>query len=87
MFFRKIPDDGGFAIFAGLEQLIEYIKDLEFTEEDIEFLRGKGQFSEAFLAYLKNFRFSCDIWSMREGTPVFPYEPVVVVRGRSSRRR
>lgn len=81
MFFRKIPDDGGFAIFAGLEQLIEYIKDLEFTEEDIEFLRGKGQFSEAFLAYLKNFRFSCDIWSMREGTPVFPYEPVVVVRG------
>ena len=55
MFFRKIPDDGGFAIFAGLEQLIEYIKDLEFTEEDIEFLRGKGQFSEAFLDYLQQF--------------------------------
>ena len=81
MFFRKIPDDGGFAIFAGLEQLIEYIKDLEFTDEDIEYLRGKGQFSEAFLSYLKNFRFTCDVWSMKEGTPVFPYEPVVVVRG------
>lgn len=81
MFFRRIPDDGGFAIFAGLEQLIEYLKNLSFTAEDIAYLREKAQFSEPFLDYLANFKFTCDIWSVREGTPIFPYEPIVVVHG------
>ncbi len=81
MFFRRIPDEGGFAIFAGLEQLIEYLQNLSFTPDDIAYLRSKGQFSEEFLDYLKHFSFQCDIWSMREGTPIFPYEPVVIVRG------
>lgn len=81
MFFRKIPDEGGFAIFAGLEQLIEYISALHFTEEDIDYLRSCGIFCEAFLDYLRNFTFSCNVWAMKEGTPIFPGEPVVVVEG------
>ncbi len=81
MFFRTIPDKAGFAIFAGLEQVIDYIQNLHFTEEDIEYLRGKHLFGEDFLAYLKNFKFTCDVWSMEEGAPIFPYEPVVTVRG------
>lgn len=66
---------------AGLEQLIDYLKNLSFTREDIEYLRGKKMFSEAFLEYLENFRFSCDVWAVPEGTSIFPGEPVVVVRG------
>jgi len=81
MFFRKVPDDGGFAIMAGLEQLIEYLKELKFNDNDIEFLRDKKLFSEDFLQYLKNFRFSCDVWAIPEGTPIFPGEPIVTVRG------
>ncbi|NLP13033.1 MAG: nicotinate phosphoribosyltransferase [Clostridium sp.] len=81
MFFRRVPDNGGFAIMAGLEQLIEYIKNLRFEDEDIEFLRDKGIFSENFLKYLKGFKFSCDIWAIPEGTPIFPNEPIVTVRG------
>ncbi|MDO5708152.1 MAG: nicotinate phosphoribosyltransferase [Andreesenia angusta] len=81
MFFRKIPDEGGFAISAGLEQLIEYLENLSFTDEDIEFLRTKELFSEEFLEYLKKFKFECDIWAIPEGTPVFPYEPIITVRG------
>lgn len=81
MFFRKIPDGGGFALFAGLEQLIEYLENLSFSEEDIEYLRSKGCFSEEFLSYLRSFRFSCDVWAMKEGTPIFPGEPIVIVRG------
>lgn len=81
MFFRKIPDNGGFAIFAGLEQLIDYMKNLEFDEEDIDYLRSRGIFSEEFLDYLASFRFECDVWAMPEGTPIFPNEPVVIVRG------
>ncbi|MFV0515900.1 MAG: nicotinate phosphoribosyltransferase [Aminipila sp.] len=81
MFFRKIPDDGGFAIMAGLEQVIEYLKNLSFSEKDIEFLRGKGTFSEKFLQYLKDFEFTCDVWAIPEGTPIFPGEPLVTVRG------
>ena len=81
MIFRNIPDNGGFAIFAGLEQLIEYLRSMRFTEEDITFLREKNIFDEAFLTYLKNFEFACDVWAFREGTPIFPGEPVVVVRG------
>ncbi len=80
VFFRRIPDGGGFAIAAGLEQLIDYIKDLKFTEEDIDFLRGKGVFSEEFLAYLSDFRFTGDIWAVPEGTPIFPNEPILTVR-------
>lgn len=81
MFFRKIPDKGGFAIFAGLSQFIDYIKNLTFEEDDIAFLREKKLFDENFLNYLKNFEFTCDIFSVKEGTPVFPNEPVVVVKG------
>lgn len=82
-FFRSVPDKGGFAIAAGLEQLIEYIEDLHFTEEDIEYLRGRNLFSEKFLDYLRNFKFTGDIWAIPEGTPVFPREPLVVVRARA----
>ena len=81
MYFRKIPDDGGFAIMAGVEQVIEYIKNLKFTDDDIEYLRSKNMFSEGFLDYLKNFEFACDVWAIEEGTPIFPNEPLVVVRG------
>lgn len=81
MYFRKIPDDGGFAVMAGVEQIIEYIKNLKFSADDIEFLRSKNMFGEGFLEYLKNFKFSCDVWAIKEGTPVFPNEPLVVVRG------
>ena len=81
LFFRRVPDDGGFAIMAGLEQVIEYLQDLKFTEEDIAFLKRKGVFSDAFLGYLKNFKFECDVWAIPEGTPIFPGEPLVTVRG------
>jgi len=80
VFFRKVPDGGGFAIAAGLEQLIEYIEDLHFDEEDIAYLRGRNLFSEEFLQYLADFRFTGDIYAVPEGTPVFPREPLVVVR-------
>jgi nicotinate phosphoribosyltransferase len=80
-FFRRIPDDGGFAIMAGLEQLIDYLEGLSFDDDDIEFLRAKGGFSEDFLKYLKDMKFSCDVWSVPEGSPVFPHEPVITVRG------
>ena len=81
MFFRRIPDNGGFAIMAGLEQVIDYLKDLKFTEEDIAFLRSKHCFSEGFLDYLANFRFACDVWAIPEGTPIFHGEPLITVRG------
>lgn len=81
MFFRKIPDEGGFAIMAGLEQMVEYLENLKFDERDIDYLRGKGIFSENFLDYLRNFKFECDVWAVPEGTPVFPGEPLVTVRG------
>ena len=81
MFFRNIPDSGGFAVFAGLEQLISYLKDMTFTEEDVEYLREKKIFDERFLQYLRDFKFACDVWAFAEGTPVFPNEPMVIVRG------
>lgn len=81
MFFRSIPDDGGFAIMAGVEQLIEYLRNLKFTNEDIEYFKSKKIFGEKFLDYLRNFEFSCDVWAIPEGTPIFPQEPLVVVRG------
>ncbi|MBQ8390460.1 MAG: nicotinate phosphoribosyltransferase, partial [Oscillibacter sp.] len=80
VFFRDVPDRGGFAICAGLDQLIDYIQDLHFDDEDIEYLRSKGLFDEQFLDYLRNFKFTGDIWAIPEGTPIFPREPVVVVR-------
>ena len=83
MFFRQAPDNAGFAVMAGLEQLITYLKGLRFTEEDIEFLRSKGCFGEEFLDYLRSFRFACDVWAIPEGTPIFPGEPLVTVRGPS----
>ena len=81
MFFRKVPDDGGYAIMVGVEQLIEYLEDLHFGDEDIEYLRAKGMFCEEFLEYLKNFEFKCDVWAIPEGMPIFPGEPIVTVRG------
>lgn len=81
MYFRQVPDGGGLAVMAGVEQLIEYMKNLKFEEEDIDFLRSKGIFDEAFLNYLRNFKFECDVWAIPEGTPIFPNEPIVTVRG------
>lgn len=81
MFFRRIPDNGGLAIMAGLQQVIEYLQQLHFTPEDIEYLRSRGLFSEKFLDYLAHFRFSCDVWAVEEGTPIFPHEPILTVRG------
>ena len=80
VYFRTVPDGGGCAIAAGLEQLIDYIEDLHFDEQDIEYLRSKGIFCEEFLDYLRNFRFTGDIYAVPEGTPVFPGEPMVIVR-------
>ncbi|MCD7768609.1 MAG: nicotinate phosphoribosyltransferase [Oscillospiraceae bacterium] len=80
LFFRTVPDGGGFAIAAGLEQVIDYIQDLHFGPEDIAYLRGRGIFSEEFLAYLADFHFTGDIWAVPEGTPVFPREPILIVR-------
>lgn len=81
MFFRQIPDKGGYAVMAGLEQVIMYLENLEFTDEDIEYLRSKRMFSSRFLEYLKNFKFVCDVWAIPEGTPIFPGEPMITVRG------
>ena len=82
-FFRSVPDKGGFAIAAGLEQLIDYIEDLHFTAEDIDYLRSRKLFSEEFLEYLRDFKFTGDVWAIPEGTPVFPREPLVTVRARA----
>ena len=80
LFFRRCPDGGGFAIAAGLEQIIDYIQNLHFSAEDIEYLRGRKLFTEEFLAYLAEFRFTGDIWAVPEGTPIFPQEPIITVR-------
>lgn len=81
MFYRKAPDHAGFAICAGLEQVIKYLQNLTFTEQDIAYLRSKNLFCEKFLEYLRNFKFTCDVWAVPEGTPVFPCEPILTVRG------
>ena len=80
VFFRKVPDNGGFAIMAGLEQAVEYIKGLHFEDEDIEYLKSKGIFDEQFLEYLRNFKFSGDVYAIPEGTPIFPNEPVMTIK-------
>ncbi len=81
LFFRRVPDDGGFAIMAGLEQAVHYLSGLHFDDRDIAYLKNKGIFSQEFLDYLRNFRFRCDVWAVPEGTPIFPYEPLMTVRG------
>ena len=81
MYFRDIPDNAGYAIMAGVEQLMEYLENLRFTAADIEFLRSKEMFCDEFLEYLRNFKFTCDVWAIPEGTPIFPNEPIVTVRG------
>ncbi|MBL4932376.1 nicotinate phosphoribosyltransferase [Clostridium paridis] len=81
MFFRRVPDGGGYCIMAGVEQLLHYFKNLKFTSEDIDYLRSKNIFTEEFLQYLKDFKFSCDVWAVPEGNPVFPNEPLVTVKG------
>lgn len=81
MFFRRVPDGGGYCIMAGVQQLIEYLSNLEFTSEDIDYLRSKNLFDEAFLDYLTNFKFCCDVWAVPEGNPVFPNEPLITVKG------
>ena len=80
MFYRSVPDAGGFAVAAGLEQIIDYVQKLHFDEEDIAYLRSRGIFDEGFLSYLREFRFTGDIWAVPEGTPIFPKEPVLTVR-------
>lgn len=80
VFFRSVPDGGGFAVAAGLEQVVDYINDLHFSEEDIAYLRAKKIFDEDFLNYLRSFHFSGDIYAVPEGTPVFPNEPVITVK-------
>ena len=80
LFFRRCPDGGGFAIAAGLEQIIEYIQDLHFSADDIDYLRERKLFSEEFLEYLADFKFTGDIWAVPEGTPIFPQEPIITVR-------
>ena len=83
VFFRTVPDKGGYAIAAGLDQLIDYVQDLHFSEDDIDYLRGRGIFCEAFLNYLRNFRFTGDIYAIPDGTPIFPREPVITVRAKA----
>ncbi len=81
MFFRRVPEEGGYAIMAGLNQLIDYFNNLSFSESDIEYLRGLNLFDERYLDFLKNFKFECDVWAVPEGTPIFPKEPIITVRG------
>ena len=80
VFFRNNPDNGGFSIFCGLDEIISYINNLHFTDEDIEFLRSKNTFSDEFLEYLRDFKFTGDIYAFKEGTPIFPGEPIMIVR-------
>ena len=81
LYFRNVPDKGGFVIASGLEQFVEYIENLKFSEEDINYFRSQNIFSENFLNFLKNFKFTCDVWAIPEGTPVFPDEPLLIVKG------
>ncbi len=80
IFFRKVPDKGGYAVSAGLEQIIEYIQNLKFDEEDIRYLKSKNIFSDEYLEELKNFEFTGDIWAVPEGTVIFPNEPIITVK-------
>ena len=77
VFFRENPNKGGYSIMAGLEQVIEYIKNLHFSYEDVDYLRKLGIFSEDFLHYLSGFHFSGNIYAIPEGTVIFPKEPII----------
>ncbi|MDI9469507.1 MAG: nicotinate phosphoribosyltransferase [Bacillota bacterium] len=81
LYFRHVPENGGYALMAGVEQMIDYLENLNFSADDIAFLRSTGQFSEKFLKYLEQLKFTCDVWAIPEGTPLFPNEPLVKVRG------
>lgn len=81
LFFRQVPQEGGFAIMAGVEQMIEYLKDLTFSEEDLAYLGSHDVFDNRFIEFLRQFTFTCDVWAIPEGTPIFPNEPIVKVRG------
>jgi nicotinate phosphoribosyltransferase len=81
MFFRDVPEAGGFAIMAGVEQMIDYLEHLHFTDDDIAYLESFGVFDPGFLEYLRNFELACDVWAVPEGTPIFPGEPIVKVKG------
>lgn len=81
MFFRRVPDAGGYAIMAGIEQLIDYLNNLHFDDSDIEYLKSLNLFCDEFIDYLRDFKFECDVWAVPEGTPIFPNEPIVTVRG------
>ncbi|HAQ28650.1 MAG TPA: nicotinate phosphoribosyltransferase [Ruminococcaceae bacterium] len=80
LFFRRVPDNGGFAIAAGLSKVIDYLEHLHFCENDIKYLKSKG-ISDELANYLKDFKFTCDVWAIPEGTPIFPNEPIIKVRG------
>ncbi len=80
VFYRNVPDNGGFVIACGLEQVIDYINNLHFSQGDISYLRSKKIFSEAFLNYLADFKFEGDIWAVSEGTIVFPNVPIMTIR-------
>ncbi len=84
VFFRKVPDNGGYAIVAGLEQVIDYVQNLKFDEEDIEYLKSQNMFSDKYLEYLRNFKFTGDIWAIPEGTVIFPNEPILTVKAKAS---
>lgn len=79
VFFRKVPNNGGYAVMAGLDKIIKYILDLKFTERDINYFKRCG-FSEEYIEYLKNFKFTGDIYAVPDGTPVFPNEPIITVK-------
>ena len=82
LFYRRNPDNGGFALFAGLEEVIGYIQNLHFDDEDIAYLRSLHMFNEEFLDYLRHFIFTGDIYAVKEGTPVFPYEPLIRIKAK-----
>lgn len=80
IFFRNVPDHGGYAIMAGLEQVIDAIQNLKFDQEEIEYLRKQEIFSEEYLSYLADFKFTGDIWAIPEGTVIFPNEPLLTIK-------
>ena len=81
VYFRKNPDEAAFSIAGGLETIIDYLENLHFDDQAIDYLRKKELFSEKFLEILKNFQFSCDVWAVKEGSVIFPNEPIMIVRG------
>ncbi len=80
VFFRQIPDNGGYVICSGLEQVVNYIENLKFNDDDINYLKSLNKFSDGFLKYLKSFKFTGDVWGIPEGTVVFPNEPLITVK-------